>query len=70
MKIKVKVEEKKVLVLDKDDNVLSAWSNEVIENCGGLEKCIEKYKKYDPKAEVEIIGTLPTTTTTTTSAPV
>jgi hypothetical protein len=56
MKIKVKVEEKKVLVLDKNDNVLSVWNNEVIESCGGLDKCIERYKKSNPKAEVEIVN--------------
>ena len=56
MKIKVKVEEKKVLVLDKNDNVLSIWNNEVIESCGGLDKCIERYKKSNPKAEVEVIS--------------
>ena len=58
MKIKVKVEEKKVLVLDKNDNVLSIWSNEVIENCGGLDKCIERYKKSNPKAEIEVVGNI------------
>ena len=71
MIVKVKIEEKKVTVLDKNDNVLSNWSNEVIQDCGGLEKCIERYKKSNPKAEVEIIGELPTTTVApTTAAPV
>lgn len=61
MKIKVKVEETRVLVTDKDDNVIGIWNHAVIAEAGGLEFCIEKYKKSNPKAEIEVIGALPTT---------
>ena len=64
MKIKVKVEETRVLVTDKDDNVIGIWNHAVIAEAGGLEFCIEKYKKSNPKAEIEVIGALPPETTT------
>ena len=74
MKIKVKIEETRVVVTNKDDIVMSIWSNSIIEDAGGLQLCIDKYKEANPKAEVEIIGTMPTTTTVapevTTVAPV
>ena len=62
MKIKVKIEDKKITVLNKNDEVISLWNHEVVESFGGVEKCIERYKKMNPKAEVEIIGTIPTPT--------
>lgn len=62
MKIKVKIEETRVVVTNKDDIVMSIWSNSIIEDAGGLDRCIEKYKEANPKAEVEVIGTMPTTT--------
>ena len=61
MKIKVKIEETRVVVTNKDDIVMSIWSNSIIEDAGGLQLCIDKYKEANPKAEVEIIGALPTT---------
>ena len=74
MKIKVKVEETRVVVTDKNDNVIGIWNHVVIAEAGGLDKCIEKYKKANPKAEVEVIGALPPEATTpapevTTPAP-
>jgi len=62
MKIKVKIEDTRVVVTNKDDIVISIWNHEVIADAGGLDRCIEKYKKANPKAEVEVIGTMPTTT--------
>lgn len=71
MKIKVKVEETRVVVADKDDNVIGIWNHAIIAEAGGLEFCIEKYKKANPKAEIEVIGNLPTTPApATTAAPV
>lgn len=74
MKIKVKVEDTRVVVADKDDNVIGIWNHAIIAEAGGLEFCIEKYKKANPKAEIEVIGALPSETTTpapveTTPAP-
>lgn len=65
MKIKVKIEETRVVVTNKDDIVISIWNHAIIEDAGGLDRCIEKYKEANPKAEVEVIGTMPTTTTVT-----
>jgi len=62
MKIKVKIEETRVVVTNKDDIVMSIWSNSIIEDAGGLQLCIDKYKEANPKAEIEVIGTIPTTT--------
>jgi hypothetical protein len=73
MKIKVKIEETRVVVTNKDDIVMSIWNHAIIADAGGLDRCIEKYKKANPKAEVEVIGTMPTTTPVpeaTTPAPV
>ena len=65
MKIKVKIEETRIVVTDKDDNVISIFNAIKVAEAGGLDLCIKKYKEANPKAEVEIIGALPTTTTTT-----
>lgn len=62
MKIKVKIEDKRIVITNKDDIVISIWNNSIIEEAGGLDRCIEKYKEANPKAEVEVIGTMPTTT--------
>lgn len=56
MKIKVKTEETRYVVVDKDDNVVSVWSKKTVEEGGGLDKCIERYKKLNPKNEVEVIA--------------
>lgn len=56
MKFKVKTEESRYVVMDKEDNVISTWSKEVIDEAGGLDKCIERFKKANPKAEIEMVG--------------
>lgn len=56
MKFKVKTEETHYVVMDKEDNVISKWSKEVVDRAGGLEKCVERFKASNAKAEVEIIG--------------
>lgn len=56
MKVKVKTEETRYVVTDKNDNVLSVWSKKTVEEEGGLEKCVERYKKINPKNEVEFVG--------------
>ena len=56
MKYKIKTEEKKYVVMDKNDNIISKWSKETIDDAGGLEKCIERFKKANPKSEIEMIG--------------
>jgi hypothetical protein len=55
MKLKVKNEETRYVVLDKEDNVISVLSKTTVEESGGLEKCVERYKKLNPKNEIEIV---------------
>ena len=59
MKFKVKQEESRIIVMKEDDTVISIWSNKTIEDAGGLQKCIDQFKKNNPKAEIEIIGSQP-----------
>lgn len=59
MKYKVKVEENRFVVTNSKEEVISIWGSKQIEDIGGLEKCIEKFKKLNPKAEVEIVGSVP-----------
>ena len=56
MKYKIKTEERRYVVIGKEDNVISIWSKAVIEDAGGLEKCIERFKKANPKDEIEMVG--------------
>ena len=71
MKITVKIEDSRVVVVDKNDSVIGIWNHAKIAEAGGLEFCIEKFKNANPKAEVIVIGTLPTTPApeATTAAP-
>lgn len=59
MKYKVKAEESRFVVMDKNDNVLSIWAKEMVDEAGGFEKCLERFKKTDPKMEVEMVGSTP-----------
>ena len=59
MKIKIKQEESRIVVMKEDDTVISIWNNKFIENAGGLQKCIDMYKKNNPKDVLEIIGAAP-----------
>jgi len=70
MKIKVKIEETRIVVTDKDDNVISIFNAIKVAEAGGLDLCIKKYKEANPKAEVEIIGALPTTPVPEATTPV
>jgi hypothetical protein len=63
MKVKVKVEEKKVVVFDKNDEPIYSWSKAIVEEMGGLENCLERCKKMYPKVEIEIIESTPASTT-------
>jgi len=55
MKYKIKTEENKYIVMDKNDNIISKWSKETIDDAGGVEKCIERFKKANPKSEIEMV---------------
>lgn len=54
MKITIKQDEKKIMVYDDNDRLLSKWTKELIEENGGLEKIIERFKKSNPKLEVTV----------------
>lgn len=58
MKYKVKVEENRFVVTNSKDVVISVWGSKQIEDMGGLEKCIENFKKSNPKAEIEVVGSV------------
>ena len=59
MKIQVKVEGDKVIVMKEDGSVMSTWTKQLVDDMGGLEKCVERYKKANSKLQVEIIGATP-----------
>lgn len=54
MKITVKQDEKKIMVYNDNGDLLSKWGKETIEENGGLEKVIERFKKANPKLEVTV----------------
>lgn len=56
MKYKIKTEESRYVVMDKEDNVISTWSKIGIDDAGGFDKCLERFKKANPKAEIEMVG--------------
>lgn len=55
MKIKVLKEEKRITISDKDGNKIAVWSKQILDEAGGYDKLIAKYKEKYPKLEVEDI---------------
>jgi outer membrane biosynthesis protein TonB len=53
MKIKVMKEEKKITIMDKDGNKMAVWSKEILDEAGGYDKLLAKYKEKYPKLEIE-----------------
>ena len=56
MKIKVMKEEKKITIMDKDGNKMAVWSKKILDEAGGYDKLLAKYKEKYPKLEVEDIA--------------
>ena len=55
MKFKVKVDEERVTIYKSDDSILSIWNKKKIDDAGGVDKIVERFKKKNPKLQVEMI---------------
>lgn len=56
MKIKVMKEETRITIMDKDGNKMAVWSKEILDEAGGYDKLLAKYKEKYPKLEVEDVA--------------
>lgn len=59
MKYKVKFENNKYVVMSSKDEVISTWSKKQVDDLGGIDKCVENFKKINKEDEVEMVGSIP-----------
>lgn len=59
MKYKVKLENNKYVVTNSKDEVISTWSKRQVDDQGGIDKCVENFKKINKEDEVEVVGAVP-----------
>ena len=56
MKYKIKFENDKYVVMSSKDDVISTWSKKQVDEMGGIDKCVARFKKMYPDDQVEMVG--------------